>query len=143
MAGLAMVIVSRRTLLRIFVIPGLVLIPYVFLYTSTDSLSLFRIGIFIAGITTVGQLNFLGNYLPRVFPLHLRGTGEGFAANVGGRMLGAGATFIVTHLAGVMPGANPGAQLAYAAFTIGMIVYAVNLVASFLMPEPPAELEEE
>lgn len=142
MAGLAMVIVSRRNLMRMFVIPGLILIPYVFLYTSTHSLEMFRIGIFIAGITTVGQLNFLGNYLPRVFPLHLRGTGEGFAANVGGRMLGAGATFIVTHLAGIMPGDSPGAQLAYAAFTVGMIVYAVNLIATFFMPEPPAQLEE-
>jgi hypothetical protein len=128
--------------MRMFVIPGLILIPYVFLYTSTHSLEMFRIGIFIAGITTVGQLNFLGNYLPRVFPLYLRGTGEGFAANVGGRMLGAGATFIVTHLAGIMPGDSPGAQLAYAAFTVGMIVYAVNLIATFFMPEPPAHLEE-
>jgi hypothetical protein len=142
MAGLAMVVVSRRKLLRMFVLPGLFLIPYVFLYTSTDSLQMFRIGIFIAGITTVGQLNFLGNYLPRVFPLYLRGTGEGFAANVGGRMLGAGATFIVTHLAGVMPGDTPGAQLAYAACIIGMTVYLVNFIATFFMPEPPAQLEE-
>ena len=29
----------------------------------------------------MAHLNFLGNYLPRVYPVHLRGTGEGFAAN--------------------------------------------------------------
>jgi hypothetical protein len=134
--------VSRRALLRIVLIPGLVLIPFVFLYTSTRDLQLFRIGIFMAGITTVAQLNFLGNYLPRVFPVYLRGTGEGFAANVGGRMLGAGATFIVTHLAGVMPGANPGIQLAYAACIMGMVVYSTALVATWWMPEPPEKLED-
>jgi MFS family permease len=142
MAVLAMVVISRRALLRMVLIPGLVLIPLVFLYTSTHSLGMFRMGIFVAGITTVAQLNFLGNYLPRVFPVYLRGTGEGFAANVGGRMLGAGASFIVTHLAGVMPGANPGIQVAYAACIIGMLVYATALVATWWMPEPPARLED-
>jgi MFS family permease len=141
MAVLALVIVSRRTLLRIVLVPGLIFIPYIFLNTTND-LATFRMGIFIAGITTVAQLNFLGNYLPRVFPVYLRGTGEGFAANVGGRMLGAGATFIVTHLAGIMPGATAGLQLAKAACLIGMIVYATNLAATFWMPEPPETLEE-
>lgn len=141
MAILALIVVSRRTLLRLVLVPGLILIPIVFL-TTTNDLQTFRIGIFIAGVTTVAQLNFLGNYLPRVFPVYLRGTGEGFAANVGGRMLGAGATFIVTHLAGVMPGATPGLQLAHAACLMGMIVYATNLAATFFMPEPPAKLEE-
>jgi MFS family permease len=142
MAVLALVIVSRRSLLRMVLIPGLVLIPFVFLYSSTQSLGVFRIGIFLAGITTVAQLNFLGNYLPRVFPVYLRGTGEGFAANVGGRMLGAGATFIVTHLAGIMPGSNPGIQVAYAACIMGMIVYSTALVATWWMPEPPAKLDD-
>ncbi len=68
MASLALVIVSRSKLLRMFLIPGLLLVPFVFLYTSTHSLTMFRVGIFLAGVFTVGQLNFLGNYLPRVFP---------------------------------------------------------------------------
>jgi len=41
------------------------------------------VGIFLYGITTIGQFSFWGNYLPRVFPTYLRGTGESFAANVG------------------------------------------------------------
>jgi MFS family permease len=143
MAVLALVIVSRRTLLRLVLIPGLLLIPYVFLVTSTQSVDVFRMGIFAAGITTVAQLNFLGNYLPRVFPVHLRGTGEGFAANVGGRMLGAGATFIVTHLAGVMPGSSPGVQLAYAACAMGMVMYVTALVATWWLPEPVANIDAE
>ena len=36
---------------------------------------------------TIAQFSFWGNYLPRVYPTYLRGTGESFAANVGGRML--------------------------------------------------------
>jgi len=142
MAGLGLFIISRRALLRTVLIPGLCLIPYVFFVTGTSSLEMFRIGIFMAGVTTVAQLNFLGNYLPRVFPVYLRGTGEGFAANVGGRMIGAGATFVVTHLAGVMPGATPGAQLAYAAGCMGMVVYTTALVASWWLPEPVEHLED-
>ncbi len=42
----------------------------------------------LCGFFTVAQFSFWGNYLPRVYPLHLRGTGESFAANVGGRILG-------------------------------------------------------
>src|SRR5262249_38981890 len=68
-AGLGLVILSRRKLVRLFLIPGLLLTPLVFLYTSTHSLEMFRVGIFIAGITTVAYLNFLGNYLPRVYPV--------------------------------------------------------------------------
>jgi MFS family permease len=142
MASLALVIVSRRTLLRLFLIPGLILVPFVFLYTSTQGLQWFRVGIFLAGVTTVAQLNFLGNYLPRVFPVYLRGTGEGFAANVGGRMMGASATFIVTHLAAVMPGATPGAQVAYAACIVGIAVYSISLIATWWLPEPAEHIED-
>ncbi|MEP6960929.1 MAG: MFS transporter [Acidobacteriota bacterium] len=142
MATLAMIIVSRRSLLRLFLVPGLIIMPIVFLYSSGQGLQWFRIGMFMAGFTTVAQLNFLGSYLPRVFPVYLRGTGEGFAANVGGRMMGSSFSFIVTHLAGVMPGATPGLQLAYAAGTIGICVYATALVATWWLPEPPAKLED-
>ena len=88
MAGLALVIVSRRALLRLFLIPGFFITAYVFTYSANESLSAMRVGIFCAGFTTVALLTFWGNYLPRVFPVHLRGTGEGLAANVGGRMMG-------------------------------------------------------
>ncbi|HJT88493.1 MAG TPA: MFS transporter [Bryobacteraceae bacterium] len=142
LAGLALVIVSRRRLLRAFLIPGLAITPIVFLYTGTHSLELFRIGIFCAGFTTVAQLTFWGNYLPRVYPVHLRGTGEGFAANVGGRMCGMSGAYITTHLAGIMPGAAAAAKLTHAAAVIGIAVYALALLLSFWLPEPPAKLPE-
>jgi hypothetical protein len=142
MASLALVIVSRRTLLRLFLIPGLIITPLVFFYTGTHSLDLFRIGIFIAGFTTVAQLTFWGNYLPRVYPVYLRGTGEGFAANVGGRMMGTSAAYVVAHLAGWMPGSAPGAQLSYAAALVGIGVYSGALILTFWLPEPPETLPD-
>ncbi len=141
-ASLGLLIVSRRTVLRAFLIPGLVITPLVFVYTGTRSLELFRIGIFIAGFTTVAQLTFLGNYMPRIYPLHLRGTGEGFAANVGGRMVGTSASFLTTHLAALMPAALPGAQLAYAAAVVGAGVYLLALVLTFWLTEPPEKLPD-
>ena len=142
LAGLALVIVSRRALLRLFLIPGLVITPVVFSLMVSHSFSMFRIGIFFAGFTTVAQLTFWGNYLPRVYPLHLRGTGEGFAANVGGRMLGTSASYVTTHLASLMPGISPGIKLAYAAAAVGVGVYALALVLTFWLPEPPVKLPE-
>jgi predicted MFS family arabinose efflux permease len=142
LAALAIVVVSRRRLLRMFLIPGLALIPIVFLYTATHSLEMFRIGIFFAGFTTVAQLTFWGNYLPRVYPVHLRGTGEGFAANVGGRMLGTSAALATTHLAALVPGNSPASRLTHAATFVGIGVYALALGLTFLLPEPPAELPE-
>jgi hypothetical protein len=103
---------------------------------------MFRIGIFFAGFTTVAQLTFWGNYLPRVYPVHLRGTGEGFAANVGGRMLGTSAAIVTTHLAALMPGITPSARLTHAATVVGIGVYALALGLTFLLPEPPEILPE-
>jgi len=141
-AGLALVIVSRRALLRLFLLPGLVITPVVFFFMAPHSFSMFRIGIFFAGFTTVAQLTFWGNYLPRVYPLHFRGTGEGFAANVGGRMLGTSASYVTTHLAVWMPGISPGLKLAYASAAVGCGVYALALLFTLWLPEAPAKLPE-
>ena len=67
---------------------------------------------------TVSQFSFWGNYLPRVYPVHLRGTGESFAANVGGRMIGTSAS-LCDHESGgaLMPVANNFHKVAYAAAT--------------------------
>ena len=139
LAFLAVRVVSRRGLLRTFQVPGLVLVPLVFLFPATSSLEWLKYGIFIAGMLTVAQFSFWGNYLPRVYPTHLRGTGEAFAANVGGRMFGTSAAFVTTQLANVMPGATPYSQLAYAAATVAFAVYAVGFIASFWLPEPKSE----
>lgn len=139
LAFLAVRIVSRRKLLRIFQVPGLFIVPLVFFYPAVHDLALLKWGIFFAGLFTVAQLSFWGNYLPRVYPTHLRGTGESFAANVGGRMIGTSAALLTTQIASVMPGGSPATHLAYGAAAVALLVYAIGLTASFWLPEPKQE----
>ncbi|HEY7697143.1 MAG TPA: MFS transporter [Vicinamibacteria bacterium] len=142
LAFLAVRILSRRALLRVFQVPGLILVPLVFLYPAVDNLALLKWGAFLAGFFTVAQFSFWGNYLPRVYPTHLRGTGESFAANVGGRMMGTFAAVVTTQLANVMPGATPPTKLTYAAALVAFLVYFGGFVLSFFLPEPPEKLPE-
>lgn len=139
LAYLAVRLVSRRRLLHIFQLPGLVIVPLVFFYAGTHNLELAKWGMFLAGFFTVAQFSFWGNYLPRVYPTHLRGTGEGFAANIGGRMLGTGFAFVTTQLTNVMPGATPPTRLAYAAALVALFVYLMGYLASWFLPEPKGE----
>jgi MFS family permease len=139
LAFLAVLIVSRRRLVRLFQVPGLILVPLVFFYAATSDLQMLKWGIFLVGLMTVAQFSFWGNYLPRVYPTHLRGTGEGFAANVGGRMIGTSAALVTTTLVQYMPGTSPPMKLAYAAAIVGTTVYVVGFIASFFLPEPKQE----
>ena len=139
LAALAVVIVSRRKLLRLFQIPGLFLMPVIFAYCATTSLNLTYVGLFMAGLVTVAQFSFWGNYLPRVYPLHLRGTGESFAANIGGRLIGTSFAWVTATLAATDDLANAPMKLAYTAAAVGCSVYLIGLIASFWLPEPPQE----
>ena len=139
LALLAVRIVSRRRLLRTFQVPGLIALALVFVWAATSDLGLLKWGIFFVGLLTVAQFSFWGNYLPRVYPTHLRGTGESFAANVGGRMIGTSAALATTTLVQWMPGATPSTKLAYAAALVGSTVYVVGIVASFFLPEPKGD----
>src|SRR5512134_1523224 len=139
LAFLAVRIVGRRRLLRVFQVPGLLLVPLVFFWAAVSDLEALKWGIFLVGLVTVAQFSFWGNYLPRVYPTHLRGTGESFAANVGGRMLGTSAAFVTTTLATSMPGGAPSVKLAYAAAAVGLGVYVIGTVACFFLPEPEGQ----
>lgn len=137
LALLAIWIISRRKLLRCFLIPAAIVLPAAFAWAGTTSLPAFERGLFLAGFFVIGQFSFWGNYLPRVFPLHLRGTGESFAANVGGRMLGSCFAALTQWLAAALPvaAAHP-ARVAYAAAGVAFLVTLANLVASYWLPEP-------
>lgn len=139
LAFLAVQIVSRRRLIRVFLVPGLILVPLVFMFPAINSLPMLKWGMFLAGLLTVAQLSFWGNYLPRVYPTHLRGTGESFAANIGGRMVGASAPLLTSQIALWMPGDTPAKHLAYAAAAVAFLVYGINLILSFKLPEPKEE----
>ena len=139
LAFLAVRILSRRRLLHVFQIPGMILLPAVFLMAPTGSVEMMKWGILAVGLLTIAQMSFWGNYLPRVYPVHLRGTGESFAANVGGRMIGTSAALLTTTLVGSMPGATPIVKLANAAALVGTAVYVLAFIASWWLPEPKAE----
>jgi MFS family permease len=146
LAALALLIVSRRNLLRVFQIPALIFVPLLFYWISTaikadDSLLGIKIGVFIAGFFTVAQFSFWGNYIPRVFPLHLRGTGESFAANIGGRILGTAAAWLTLTFSTADP-PQPGKIALVGAIVAGSYAL-VGVLLSFILPEPKADLENE
>lgn len=144
LAVLAVRIVSRRKLIWIFLVPGLILMPITFGYAATDNLNLLYVCMFLVAMVTIGQFSFWGNYLPRVYPTHLRGTGESCAANIGGRVLGTGffAVTVALSSAGWMPGGDIETKLAYAAAVVGTFVFAANFVLSFWLPEPSDHFDE-
>jgi MFS family permease len=139
LAWLAVIVVSRRKLIRMFQVPGLILMPIVFAWIATTDLQWLYPGIFLAGFFTVAQFSFWGNYLPRVYPVHLRGTGESFAANIGGRLVGTSFAWLTATLAVTANRAYAPTKVALVAAAVGLSVYLVGLIASFWLPEPPTE----
>ena len=136
LAVLAVHIVSRRRLLRVFQIPALLVFPLLFWNAMGLESEAFRWGLFLCGFVAVSQFSFWGNYLPRVYPTHLRGTGESFAANVGGRMLGTAAAWISVNLANQLTAASPPAALAKASAIVALTAAIIGIAASFALPEP-------
>jgi predicted MFS family arabinose efflux permease len=135
-AFLVVRIASQRRLLRIFLLPGLIVFSWVYFFAATHSLVLLICGIFLAGLLLNGPFSLWGNYLPRVYPTHLRGTGEGFAINIGARVIGASSVLLTTQLANVMPGPSAAAHLAHSAGSVAVLAYTMSLIGSFWLREP-------
>jgi len=145
--------------LRLLQIPGLILTPLVFwyflrvpnrvffeipldwAYLGTLPVTTMSLGMFLVGLVTVGQLSFWGNYLPHVFPVHLRGTGESFAANIGGRMIGTSAAAITALFASRLPYDSAPLNSSSAAAIVGTVIAFVGIVVSFLLPEPRPDVD--
>ena len=133
---------SRRALLRLFAVPALLFIPALFWWIGQNmgtagTIGALKWGVFLAGILLVGQFSFWGNYIPRVFPVHLRGTGESFAANIGGRVLGTSMAWLFFTFSDATP-PNP-SKMAYTAATIAAVMALLTLVIIPFMTEPKAE----
>lgn len=135
-AFLVVRIATQRRLLRVFLIPGLIVFSCVYFYAATHSLVLLECGILLAGLLLNGPFSLWGNYLPRVYPTHLRGIGESFAINIGGRVIGASGVLLTTQLTNVMPGASAAASLAYSAGALAVLAYSLSLIGSFWLREP-------
>lgn len=134
-----LVYLSSHTLLRVFLVPGLILFPLTYFQIVHMDYYLFAIAIFFCGLVTVAQFSFMSEFLPRVFPTHLRGTGGSFATNVGGRMIGTLAATLNTEFLSKMFAGTPPQQVAIAAGVIGGAVFLIALVASFWLPAPHDE----
>ena len=93
-------------------------------------------GSFLRGLLLNGPFSLWGNYLPRMYPTHLRCTGESFAINIGARVIGASGVLFTTQLANIMPGTSATAKLAYSAGTLAVLAYSLSLVGSFWLHEP-------
>jgi MFS family permease len=129
-----------RTLLQIFLVPGLVLFPLTYFHLVTADYAIFAVAIFFCGLLTVAQFSFLSELLPRVYPVHLRGTGGSFATNFGGRMLGTMAATLNTEV--LSKQFSGPLAVASAAAVIGGGAYLIALIASFLLPTPQDEGEK-
>ena len=139
LALLVVRIASRQRLIRMFQLPGLFVMPVVFGVIATSSLTWLYPAIFLAGLLTVAQFSFWGNYLPRVYPVYLRGTGEGFAANIGGRLIGTCFAWVTATLAITPDRSFAPTKMALVAAGVAFSVYLVGFIASFWLPEPPKE----
>jgi MFS family permease len=137
--ALLLLLVSSRTLIRLFLIPGVILFPITYFRLVHEDYTVFAIAIFFCGLLTVAQFSFLSEFLPKVFPMHLRGTGGSFATNFGGRMIGTMAATLNTEYLAKMFDGTPPMQVAAAAGVIGGSVYLIALIATFLLPSPPEE----
>ncbi len=132
--------IPSRPLLLLFIVPAAVLFPLTYGNLIWGEYLPFAVAVFGCGLLTVGQFSFISEFLPKVFPLHLRGTGGGFATNVGGRMLGTmAATLNTEFLSGFFPGENP-AKVAAAAAVIGGVVFGLAAVAALFLPKPVEEV---
>jgi MFS family permease len=147
--------------LRSFQIPALIVTPLVFWYflrvpnttffeiplegafLGTIPVTTMSVGMFLVGLFVVAQLSFWGNYLPNVYPVHLRGTGESFAANIGGRLIGTFAAALSAWVAASMPYKETPMQFSAAAAIVGTAICALGLATSFFLPEPDPKIHAE
>lgn len=161
-AVLAVRILSRRLLLRVFQVPGLFVVPLVFyffltvpnthffsipldfIYLGELPVTTMSIGAMLCGFFTVAQFSFWGNYLPRVYPMHLRGTGESFAANIGGRLLGTSFAYVTATIVDWTNMEGPKAPVAFAMVSAGvaLFVYLCGFISSFWLPEPTSKHDD-
>jgi MFS family permease len=135
-------IVGRQRLLRTFIAPALVVFPLLYFFTAAHALALFLSALFLAQALFNGLHSFWGNYLPRHYPTHLRGTGESFAMNIGGRVLAVPAALLTTQLADVLRGGSAPIRLTYAAGCTTLLALSIVALASFWLPESESAAEE-
>ena len=142
LAVLLIVGISRVALLKVFQVPALIILPVTYFVMVAKGGEAFLLCYALCGLVTVAQFSYFGEYLPKIFPLHLRGTGGSFATNVGGRMIGTCmATLNTTWLAPLLAGGIQNVRPSHVALAAGYIATAMVVIAfivGFFLPEPKA-----
>ena len=145
LAVLLIVGLGRVALLKVFQVPALVMLPLTYFVYVQHGGGAFLWSYFVCGLLTVAQFSYFGEYLPKVFPLHLRGTGGSFATNVGGRMIGTSMALLNTAwLAPMLAGGAQAVKPMHVALAAGYIATSLAglaFIAGFFLPEPRAEVE--
>jgi MFS family permease len=136
-------LVVRGPIYRWTMAAAAVSVPLVLLWPVMTDGYYFGIGAAVIAALMATQHSFWGNYLPRFFPVHLRGTGESFAVGVGGRVLAPFAAIATTQLTNVMPAASPMTRLALSMIAVTCAATVCGFLLSSRLPEPPAELPED
>jgi hypothetical protein len=147
LALLLIVGMARRSLLRVFQLPAVVVLPVTYFVLFSKAGEGFLWAYAACGFLTVAQFSYFGEYLPKVFPLHLRGTGGSFATNVGGRMIGTSASLLTTAviapmIAGGVEAVRP-MHIAQAAGWVAASIAVFALVLGLFLPEPKQQSEAE
>ena len=138
-AVLVVRIVTQRGLMQVFLGPAALVFYWLFFSAATHDLAQLKVGVFAATLLFNGLLSFWGNYLPRMYPMHLRGTGESFAMNIGGRVIGTSAALLTTQLSGVLSGGSIATRVAHSAGSVALLACSLGLIASFWLREPQGD----
>lgn len=136
-------LVVRGPIFRWVMAAALLSAPLMLLGPAVNDADLFRFGAALLAALMAMQHSFWGNYLPRLFPMHLRGTGESFALGVGGRVVAPFAAIATTQLANFAPGTTPSARLAVSMAAVTGAAVLCGFLLSWRLPEPAAVLPED
>ncbi|HXG47190.1 MAG TPA: MFS transporter, partial [Methylomirabilota bacterium] len=144
--GVILLALSRRNVLRVFHLSGMICVALFFWWLSANLaqpgiLPVVKWGAAACGFFVVATFSFWGNYLPLVYPVHLRGTGESFAANIGGRILGTSAAWFTFTFSAASP-PNP-SRIALTAAGVAVAFALVGAILTHWLPEPdPAAIND-
>jgi hypothetical protein len=141
--GLAIYVIARQRMLQVFLLCGLAIFPFVFLGPPVHDIDLFKYSVVFVSVLVSAQYSFWGNYLPRVFPLHLRGTGASFGASIAGRVIAPLAALATTQLSNFVPGDSPTVKLATSMALVVVTFTILALLLSTRLPEPTPELPKD
>jgi MFS family permease len=130
---------SRVVLLKLFQVPLLIILPITYFMLFKSGGQSFLWAYALCGLLTVAQFSYFGEYLPKVFPMHLRGTGGSFATNVGGRMIGTSMALVTTNIVAPMVAGEGPLLPMHVAQAAGYVATTIALIALFVglfLPEP-------